>query len=380
MRAPTVVLFVLAPLLLGADSPTATDWLEKGFRHARSRETNKERAAYRRALHLDPGLTEAHGALGMSNYTAKGGSMDTVVTEIREYLLSSPHRDHLAKAIALWEIYGEARRFRIVLKDTLDSAKKAEGPAGAELLERAAAGDVAPVHRTRLWLMAGERRLEAGDRDRARADFAKAAEGVGGRIRMDARLRLAALDVADDRPVEALAHLRAAVEEGSLACRLIRERKATDFRKLFEAGDSVLRAALRDLTDERYGDRAIRAEIRGACERAGKEKKKVLLLWYGPYCPYVMLLEERLAHPRIRKLVAMHFVLVRMNQGQLHRGLTLEIEYGDVMKAHGVPSFHVLSADGTMHSVMKDGPLMDVPHRRFSVAKIAAWLQGLATD
>ncbi len=93
-----------------------------------------------------------------------------------------------------------------------------------------------------------------------------------------------------------------------------------------------------------------------------------------------MLLEERLAHPRIRKLLADEFILVRMNQGQLHRGLTLEIEYGDVMRAHGVPSFHVLNADGTMHSVMKDAPLMDVPSRRFSVDRIAEWMERISGD
>jgi hypothetical protein len=93
-----------------------------------------------------------------------------------------------------------------------------------------------------------------------------------------------------------------------------------------------------------------------------------------------MLLEERLAHPHIRKLLDDHFVLVRMNQGALHRGLTLEVEYGDVMRAHGVPSLHVLNPDGTMHAVMKDAPLMDVKNRRFSPGIIAAWLEKLSAE
>ena len=36
---------------------------------------------------------------------------------------------------------------------------------------------------------------------------------------------------------------------------------------------------------------------------------------------------------------------------------------------------HVLNADGTMHAVCKDAPLMDVPSRRFSVKRIAAWME-----
>ena len=100
MQYMPLALALFVPLLLADEPPDARDWLVAGFGHAKAGEFEKERAAYRQALRLDPGLTEAHGALAMSNYTAKNGSIDTVVTEIRAYLESSPHREHLERAIA----------------------------------------------------------------------------------------------------------------------------------------------------------------------------------------------------------------------------------------------------------------------------------------
>ena len=74
-------LVLLTPVLFAANSPTAGDWLDRGFLHAKRYETKKERAAYREALALEPGYQDAYAALAMSNYTAEDGSIDVAALD-----------------------------------------------------------------------------------------------------------------------------------------------------------------------------------------------------------------------------------------------------------------------------------------------------------
>ena len=77
---------------------------------------------------------------------------------------------------------------------------------------------------------------------------------------------------------------------------------------------------------------------------------------------------------RIRKILDERYVFVRMNQGSMHRGLSLDEEYGSVMRRYGVPCFFLLKADGNVDTVQRDAELMSLENRAFDVEKIANWL------
>lgn len=367
---------------LGGKAPTAADLVRLGEVYCAVSRFKEERKAYEDAIVLDPTCHDAHGHLAMSHYTAGGGSIVTVIRETRRFLETSPRRKNLARAIADWEIFGELRIFTQVLHKELKAAKEATeaGKAleAAGILEAAVRNATPDVYRTVLCVRAGKLRLEAGDKEGARKCFTRALEHAKCHATIGARLALAELDVEKDDLESALVHLRAAVAEGSHACRLIDADAGHAFRPLFISENLEVRAEVKKLADPEYGDRPIREKIRRAVERAGKEGKKVLLEWYGPYCPYVMALEDRLQDPRIRKILAEHFVFIRMNQGSMHRGITLDKEYGNVMRKYGVPCFFVLDAEGHVDTIQRDAELMSVPNRAFSVDKIAAWLEKTA--
>ena len=79
-------------------------------------------------------------------------------------------------------------------------------------------------------------------------------------------------------------------------------------------------------------------------------------------------------------IIIYKFVFIRMNQGSMHRGLTLDAHYGRVMRTYGVPCFFVLDEDGEVDAIQRDAPLMSTPNRAFSVEKIAAWLEEAAAE
>jgi tetratricopeptide (TPR) repeat protein len=359
-------------------TPGAGDLVRLGEIHCRQGQIEAERRAYADAIRLDDGCCEAHGHLAMSNYLSPGGSMVTVVREIRRFLETSPHRERLQGVLADWNVYGRLRIFDDELHEQLTAAAeatKAGDPAKAAMrLAAAATGDVPDVFRAALHARVGALRALAGDPEGARQAFLEALKHPSGGTAIQARLGLARLALAAGDTAAALDHLRAAVAEGSRACRMIAAERDRAFKALFASENAEIRTAAEKLADTEEGDAPIRAEIRDAVERAAREGKRVLIEWYGPYCPYVMSLEERLAHPRIHKILEERFVFVRMNQGSMHRGLSLDEEYGSVMSRYGVPCFILLKADGSIDTVQRDAELMSLPNRAFDVEKIAKWL------
>ena len=120
---------------------TAQDLVRLGEIYAGFDRFDEERHAYRDAIALDDRCADAHGHLAMSNYTSPGGSMVTVVQEIRRFLETSPNRARLDRALADWVVYGELRILRHVMKDDLARAQHANQAGrpkeAAEILEAA---------------------------------------------------------------------------------------------------------------------------------------------------------------------------------------------------------------------------------------------------
>jgi tetratricopeptide (TPR) repeat protein len=338
-----------------------------------------ERACYEDAIEMDPACQEAHGHLALSHYVGGSGSMLVVIRETFLFMETSPHRDKLEQAIADFKVYGELRLLRAKLDDEWRAARNAERDPlkAASVLEGAAKTkkDLPDAFYTWLWASAGKCRMMKADNEGARKAFEEALKHAACTSTMRARLALASIDCKAGNLPAALEHLRAAVAEGSDACKTIALQRDKAYKPLFEAEDASIRDEVAKLADQEYGDAPIRESIDKAVEKAKAEGKKVLLHWYGPYCPYVMAMEERLVHPEVRKLIADHYVYVRIDFGSHHRADTLDAEYGGVMREHGVPCFTVLDAEGTVLNMQKDIPLFGAPHRDFDVKKIVAWLE-----
>jgi tetratricopeptide (TPR) repeat protein len=366
--------------------PTAPDLVRLGEILAELGRPVAEAKAYEDAIALDSGCADAHGHLALLHYAGRGyaGSLAVVIRETKKLLETSPNRERLKRAWADFDVYGELRLFRSALATELREAKAAAADGrpldAAEILEEAAKREVPDAFRTRLLAEAGWKRREGGDRVGARKTLEEALRHADCASTGHAHLILALLELDEGRPARALERLRAAVRSGSGACDVIDGWRESHLRALFTSDDEAVRKEMEVLADAEKGDEPIRAAIREACERAGREKKLVLLHFYGPYCPYVMAMEERLADPEIRALLEKRFVHYRVDLGSHHRGMTIDREYGGVFDEHGVPSFFVLEPDGSIRAIQKDVELMGPSGRGYDRGRILDWLRSSLTD
>ncbi len=364
--------------------PGAADLVRLGEVYYGLNRFEDERKCYEDALRLDPNLSEAHGHLALWYYT-RGGKIADVVRETLRFLETSPYREHLGRAIADFKVYGVLRTLgRPALADVLTRYRKAYGKdrrAAAGILEEAAGRkDIPDAFRTWLYARAGRTRMAGGDLEGARRDFRECLKHVACASTLQARLGLAALDVREGKLAAALENLRAAVAEGSAACKSIAAQREKAFRPLFESDDPAVREEMKRLSDPVRGDDPIRERIKAACARAAKEGKLVLLEAYGPYCPSVMAMEETLAHPEVRAVISEKYVLVRLDYGAHHRGMSVDAQYGDLFQTFGVPCFLVLDPDGDIVSIEKDAALYRVENRCYDPARLAKWLTETANE
>jgi hypothetical protein len=306
--------------------------------------------------------------------------MEVVIAETLKHLETSPYRERLETAIADFEIYGQLRLLRRRLREEMRRVRRlsAQGKPleAASVYEKASARELPAAYRTWLFTSAGTLRLGAGDGEGAEKDFREALKHPTCAATIDARLGLAQLAAAKGALEPALHELRAAVDVGSLACRKIAAGREGPFKPLFAAESDLVREEVELLSDQEVGDEPIREEIRAALARAEREKKHVLLHFYGPFCPYVMMMEERLAHPELRKLIAEKFIHLRVDFGSFHRAGTIDRDYGGVFNVYGVPSFYILKPDGETRWIQRCDPeVMGAPHRCYSVEKLVEALR-----
>jgi hypothetical protein len=347
---------------------------------------DKEREIYGEAITIDDACAEAHGHLALANYGVPGGDMDTAIKETIRFLETSPHKEALKPVLADFLVYGLVRIAKSELAPVFKQAgafRKSDPLKAAAVLVEAAAGEAMPgAFKTILLTEAGKLRLKQGDSSGAKQAFAAAAGCSKTFYTIDALLGLAAIATRAGQLDVALAHLRDAVGIGSAACNLIAAQKTKAFAPLFEA--DATRAEMMKLVDVRHGDEPIRQMIRDACRKAAAEGKQVLLQWYGPYCPFVMAMEERLVRPDVKQYIDEHFVFIRMDQGEVGdgilRGASLDAEYGNVMESCGVPSFFVLEEDGSTLTLQKDIPFMAESKRCYDADSILEWLQEVVAE
>lgn len=359
--------------------PAGTDLVRLGEVLQEEELFEEERACYAEALGLDPECSPAHGHLALWHYT-RGGRFRVVFEATLRFLETSPRRDVLGQARADFRLHGGLRlaaaEHRGLVGKARELSASGDAAAGAALLENAARDAQPGVAGPWLALLAGRLRLEGGDPAGAQAAFQAALAQPAGPVSMEARLGLARLACGRGELETALGHLRAAVAEGSAACGRIEEGREGPFRPLFTAGGASMAEEVEELLDPEKGDAPLKARIAQALAGAGREGKRVLLYWYGPFCPYVMAMEEVLARPAVRAVLAERFVVVAVDLGSLHRATTVSEEFGGIMETLGVPGFHVLDPDGRVHEVQRaDEALMGAPHRCYDEGLVKAFLE-----
>jgi thioredoxin-related protein len=93
-------------------------------------------------------------------------------------------------------------------------------------------------------------------------------------------------------------------------------------------------------------DANAREEIREATATAGKQNKRVLLVFGGNWCSDCHVLDNAFHQPRIAPLLSRNFVVVHVDVGKYDKNLDVAKKYHiDLEK--GVPSVAVLNGDGS---------------------------------
>jgi thioredoxin 1 len=87
------------------------------------------------------------------------------------------------------------------------------------------------------------------------------------------------------------------------------------------------------------------ADIRKAVTVAGKENKRILLVFGGNWCSDCHVLDNAFHRPRIAPLLNSNFVVVHVDVGEYTKNLDLAEKYHIDLKK-GVPSIAVLNGNG----------------------------------
>lgn len=92
-----------------------------------------------------------------------------------------------------------------------------------------------------------------------------------------------------------------------------------------------------------------RQEIREATVAAGKQSKRILLVFGGNWCSDCHVLDNAFHLPRVAPLLKAGFIVVHVDVGKFEKNLDLAKQYHiDLEK--GVPSIAILNSDGSFLS------------------------------
>lgn len=97
-----------------------------------------------------------------------------------------------------------------------------------------------------------------------------------------------------------------------------------------------------------------KADIAAALALAGREHKRVLLIFGGNWCFDCDVLELAFRRPDIEPLLAANFVVVNVDIGQADKNLDVAKRY-EIVLDKGVPALAVLESDGKLLYSQKEG-------------------------
>jgi Thioredoxin-like len=108
------------------------------------------------------------------------------------------------------------------------------------------------------------------------------------------------------------------------------------------------------IDEDIYPDGDARAEIRAAVRRAGKEHKRVLLVFGADWCYDCHVLDKAFRRRDIAPVLRAHYEVVHVDVGRFDKNLDLMEKYGVPIK-RGVPAVAVLDGNGRLLYSQKNG-------------------------
>ena len=101
-------------------------------------------------------------------------------------------------------------------------------------------------------------------------------------------------------------------------------------------------------------ERAARAAVTAARERAAAQGKRVAVVFGASWCPDSRALDAALGHPLVAPIVEPSFVVVPVDVGYRDQNLDLMSDYDmDVFK--GIPAVALLEPDGSVVAAQRSG-------------------------
>jgi hypothetical protein len=113
------------------------------------------------------------------------------------------------------------------------------------------------------------------------------------------------------------------------------------------------------------------AAIISAREQAGREGKRVAVVFGADWCPDCVALNKALTHRLVTPILEPSYVVVKISVGNRNQNLDIMSDLGmDVVR--GIPAVAILEPDGTLVKAQTDGEFRNV-HSLLSVAEIVTF-------
>ena len=118
------------------------------------------------------------------------------------------------------------------------------------------------------------------------------------------------------------------------------------------------------------------AAIDASLKQAGREGKRVAVVFGADWCPDCFALNKALTHRLVTPIVEPSYVVVKVSVGNRNQNLDIMADYGmDVVR--GIPAIAILEPDGTLVKAQTDGEFRNA-NALLSVAEIVNFFHAWA--
>ena len=118
------------------------------------------------------------------------------------------------------------------------------------------------------------------------------------------------------------------------------------------------------------------AAIEHALRQAGREGKRVAIVFGADWCPDCFALNKALTHRLVTPILDPNYVVVKVTVGNRNQNLDIMADYGmDVVR--GIPAIAILEPDGTLLKAQTDGEFRNASSL-LSVAEIVSFFHNWA--
>lgn len=118
------------------------------------------------------------------------------------------------------------------------------------------------------------------------------------------------------------------------------------------------------------------AAIKAALKLAGREGKRVAVVFGADWCPDCYALNRALTHRLVTPILEPSYIVVKISVGNRNQNLDIMADYGmDVVR--GIPAIAILEPDGTLVKAQTDGEFRNA-NALLSVAEIVSFFHAFA--